>query len=128
MPEAPERLHRRAGWISFTIKRTRMELRFTNYNDAIQAALDWLRARNVPLDEVFEAKMGGFGMRSLDRSGGYRIEFDAPHRAHINVWAHAEKGPHYTFPGNERSVRTLWRQLFFWDPAVKYRSRRDQNL
>jgi len=44
-----------------------------NYNDAIRDirdALDWLRSRQVPLDEAFEAKMGAFGMRSLDRVWG----------------------------------------------------------
>lgn len=107
---------------------TAMELRYHSYNEAIQAALDWLRDRNVQLDEAFEAKMGGFGMRSLDRSGGYRIEFDDRSHAHINVWSPGQKGPHYRFPGNDRSVRALWRQLFFWDRGLQYRSRRDQRL
>ena len=54
---------------------------FTNYNDAIRAALDWLRVQKVQLDDAFEAKMGGFGMRSLDGSGGYRVEFDVRSQA-----------------------------------------------
>ncbi len=103
-----------------------MQLAFTNYNDAIRAALDWLRSQGVQLDEAFEAKMGGFGMRSLDRSGGYRLEFDDRSQAHINVWSHGQKGPHYRFPGNEKAVRSLWRQLYFWDPKLKWRSQEDQ--
>ena len=71
-----------------------METRqFKNYNDAIRAALDWLRDQRVQLDEAFEAKMGGFGMRSFDGSGGYRIEFDARSQAHVNVWSHSKRGP-----------------------------------
>ena len=59
------------------------EKTFVNYNDAIRAALDWWRGRNVVLEETFEAKRG-IGMRSLDGSSGYRLEFDQRSRAHIN--------------------------------------------
>jgi hypothetical protein len=98
---------------------------FKNYNDAIRAALDWLRDQNVQLDEAFEARMRGFGMRSLDGSGGYRIEFDDRNQTHINVWSHYRKGPHFLFPGNENAVRNLWRQLYFWDRKLKRRSDKD---
>jgi hypothetical protein len=99
---------------------------FANYNDAILSALDWLRGQKVELEEAFESRMGGFGMRSLDRSGGYRVEFDDRSRAHVNVWCHGQKGPHYTFPGNRDAVISLWRQLYFWDPKLKRRSQQDQ--
>ena len=103
-----------------------METRnFINYNEAVRAALDWLRDEQVILDEAFEAKMGGFGMRSFDGSGGYRIEFDQRSQAHVNVWSHSRKGPHYVFPGNESAVRSLWRQLYFWDPRLRRRSQTD---
>jgi hypothetical protein len=103
-----------------------MEMRqFKNYNDAIRATLDWLRDQKVQLEEAFEAKMGGFGMRSLDGTGGYRVEFDNRSQAHINVWSHSQKGPHYSFPGNDAAVRSLWRQLYYWDPKLKRRSERD---
>lgn len=105
-----------------------MELLFANYNDAIRAALDWLQSRRVHLEEAFEAKMGGFGMRSFDRSGGYRVEFDDRSQAHINVWSHGLKGPHYKFPGNEKAVRSLWRQMYYWDPRLKRRSQEDQEI
>jgi hypothetical protein len=64
-------------------------------------------------------------MRSEDGSGGYRIECDLRSQAHINVWSHNQKGPHYLFPGNDSSVRSLWRQLYFWDSKLKRRSRQD---
>jgi hypothetical protein len=105
-----------------------METRiFRNYNDAIRAAVDWLRVNNVQVDEAFEAK-GGFGMRNADGSGGYRVEFDDRSQAHINVWCHHRKGPHYTFPGNEAAVRSLWRTLFYWDPKLKRRSQQDHKF
>lgn len=102
--------------------------KFTNYNDAIRSALDWLRDHNVELQEAFEARQGGFGMRSIDGSGGYRVEFDTPSQAHINVWCHSMKGPHYSFPGNKNSVVSLWRQLYYWDPKLKRRSQLDHRL
>jgi|SRR4051812_23105896 hypothetical protein len=102
-----------------------MEIKtFITYNDAINAALDWLRYQKVPLDEAFEAK-GGFGMRTVNGSGGYRVEFDRRNEAHINVWCHSCKGPHYRFTGNEAAVRSLWRQLFYWDPKLKRRGQQD---
>jgi hypothetical protein len=104
---------------------TQNEKEFNNYNDAIRAALVWLRSRNVRLEEAFEARLGGFGMRSLDGTGGYRLEFDSRNAAHVNVWYHHEKGPHYKFRGNEPDVRALWRQLYFWDRNVKRRSQQD---
>jgi len=92
------------------------------YDEAIQAALDWLRIRNVKLEEAFETRMKSFGMRSLDGSAGYRLEFDDRSQAHINVWCHGDKGPHYLFPGNEQAVKSLWRQLYYWDPKLKRRT------
>jgi hypothetical protein len=53
------------------------DLQFRNFNDAIRAALDWLRTEGVQLDEKFEGKWGSLGMQSRDGSGGYRVEFDA---------------------------------------------------
>ena len=104
---------------------TQNEFEFNSYNDAIRAVLNWLRSRNVRLDEAFEARMGGFGMRSLDGTGGCRLEFDDRNKAHINVWCHHEKGPHFRFVGCEQDVRALWRQLYFWDPSLKRRSQQD---
>lgn len=95
---------------------------FLNFDQAIKAALAWLHANGVThLDEAYESRRGGFGMRTLDRSGGYRIEFDDRSQAHINVWSHHAHGPHLHFPGNENVVKSLWRQLFYWDPRLKRR-------
>jgi hypothetical protein len=108
-------------------KGIRMEVQhFSDYGDAIKAALEWLSRRGVTkLEEAFEARMGGFGMRTSDGRSGYRIEFDRTSGAHINVWDRKTKGAHFTFPGNENAVRTKWRQLFWWDPNLKKRSTGD---
>jgi len=102
---------------------------FNTYGDAIEAALDWLRVRGVTnLDEAFEAKFGGFEIRSADSSSGYRLEFDHRSGPHINVWHHKVPGSHFTFRGNEQDVRAKWRQLFWWDPKVKRRSNLDSRI
>ena len=106
-----------------------METQCNTYGDAIKAALDWLRLRGVTnLDEAFEAKFGGFGMRTFDGSSGYRLEFDHRSSAHINVWHHKVQGPHFTFRATEQDVRAKWRQLFWWDPKVKRRSDQDSRI
>ncbi len=103
--------------------------RFVDYGDAIAAALEWLKGRGVAtLDEAYESRSGGFGMRTMDGSAGYRIEFDSRSGAHINVWWHKVKGAHHVFQGNEGAVRTKWRQLFFWDPKLKRRSSEDSQV
>ena len=103
--------------------------RCTSYHEAITKALEWLKIHGTAtLDEAFEAKMGGFGMRTMDGSSGYRLEFDVRSGAHINVWSGKLKGPHYTFPGNESDVRAKWRQLFWWDPRLKRRSSLDSEI
>ena len=95
---------------------------YNNFDQAIKRALAWLRERGITqLDEAYVGKMGGFGMRTLDKSAGYRIEFDDRCSAHINIWTHYEHGPHCIFPGNEQAVKAIWRQLFYWDPKLKSR-------
>ena len=91
---------------------------FISYGDAIAAALAWLRERGIHVDQPFESRLSGFGMRTYDQSAGYRIEFDSRSGAHINVWCRHEKGPHYVFPGNEKAVQATHRQLFWWDPNL----------
>ncbi len=94
--------------------------RYTNFNEAIRAALAWLQSEGATqLDEAYEARRGTFGMRTLDKSAGYRVEFDEPSSAHINVWSHNKHGPHFQFPGNAQAVKAVWRQLFYWDPKLK---------
>lgn len=101
-----------------------METRqFTSYGDAITAAIAWLKRQGADtLDEAYEARMGGFGMRTIDGSSGYRIEFDPRSGAHINLWSRKLQKAHFMFPGNEQDVRAKWRQLFWWDPKIKRRS------
>jgi len=99
-------------------------LTLQRHGEAIARALAWLRNEKVELEESFETRMNSFGMRNADGSGGYRIEFTNTHaiHAHINVWSGKNKGPHYTFPGNLNAVKSLWRQLYSWDPKLKRRS------
>jgi hypothetical protein len=94
-----------------------------SYDEAIRTALAWLAARRAKLEEAYEARSGGFGMRTIGGAAGYRLEFHPPSGAHLNVWCRAEKGPHYAFPGSSGTVKALWRQLYYWDPALKRRTR-----
>jgi hypothetical protein len=99
-----------------------------SYGEAIDAALAWLKVSGVShLDEAFEARSGAFGMRTLDGGSGYRLEFDSRVGAHINIWHHHTKGPHFIFPGNEGDVKAKWRQLFLWD-NIKWRSELDSEV
>lgn len=43
-------------------------------------------------------------MQTWDGKTGFRVEFDDRSGAHINVWPAKEKGPHYTFDANEKTV------------------------
>ena len=99
-----------------------------SYGEAIEKALAWLIRHDITaLDVVFETRMHAFGMRTNNGSSGYRLEFDTDSGAHINVWHHKIKGPHYVFPGNEQEVRTKWRQLYFWD-KVELRTRSYEDI
>jgi hypothetical protein len=51
------------------------------------------------------------GMKSADGSVGFRVEYDARNGAHINVWAGKEKGPHFTFEGNQSMVNQIVKQF-----------------
>ncbi len=87
---------------------------FKNFNDAQRAAQSWLKTRgfNPAMAERSVSKFTGEvnGMKA-DRTG-FRIEFDARNGAHINVFSGKEKGPHFLFPGNDNSVKSILRQLF----------------
>jgi RHS repeat-associated protein len=90
---------------------------FSNYGAAVAETFEWLRSNGVDpetLTEVRPAKFGGVG-RIISAPGGhagYRIEWDPSSGPHINAWVHKEVSPHFTFPGNEKSVRTLIKNLF----------------
>ncbi len=100
-----------------------MREQFNSYSEAITAALKWLNEHGVSnFDEVYESR-NGFGMKTYGGGSGYRLEFDQRSGAHINVWHHKIKGPHFLFPGNEQDVRAKWRQLFWWNPRLKRHDR-----
>jgi hypothetical protein len=89
---------------------------FANYNSAIQDALKWLRNQGVDtstLTEVRQSRIGnGRGLATPGGRAGFRVEWDPHNQAHINAWAGKSKGPHFKFPGNEKSVSGLLRILY----------------
>lgn len=82
-----------------------------NYNEAVRKALKILRENNVTLVRV-EETLKSFQMKSADGRSGYRLEFDDNYGAHLNVFCNGKKSTqHFTFPGNEQTVKALFRQL-----------------
>ena len=41
-------------------------------------------------------------MQTSNGKVGFRVEFDAKSKAHINIWVGKEKGPHFKFDANEK--------------------------
>ncbi|MGF6637642.1 hypothetical protein [Paraburkholderia sp. MM6662-R1] len=93
------------------------ELAFKDFNQAQNAAIEWLDARGFKAEQPTLAKFGDnagtpIGMKTADGRVGFRVEYDARSGAHINVFAGKEKGPHFTFEGNQSVVDQIVRQ--FW--------------
>jgi RHS repeat-associated protein len=89
---------------------------FKDFNQARNAAMEWLRARGFKAEQATLGKFGEnagkpIGMKSADGSVGFRVEYDARNGAHINVWAGKEKGPHFTFEGNQSMVDQIVKQF-----------------
>lgn len=89
---------------------------FKDFNQARNAALDWLGGRGFKADQATIGKLGSnagkpIGMKTADGSIGFRVEYDARNGAHINVWAGKEKGPHFTFEGDEALINQLVKQF-----------------
>ena len=107
---------------------------FKNYNDAMTTALKWLK------DRGFSGSLRDFSPGDLNRSANrlpnvlkvrdeagkwiqVRIEvhpvknsqgevlFNGQPRAHVNVSIGKEDGPHFLFPGDQRDVDAILRQL-----------------
>ena len=88
-----------------------------NYNSAFAKAMDWLRKEGVDLSKVVKLrqfKYGGLGLVHINNeSVGFRIEWDPKIGNHINVFAGKKKAvEHFTFPGNNKSVKSLLRLLY----------------
>lgn len=49
-------------------------------------------------------------MRSADGKTGFRVEFDARHGAHINVWSGKQKDT-FKFEGNQSAVNQIVKQF-----------------
>lgn len=85
--------------------------KFADYNQARNAALDWLKERGFKAERPNLSKFGSKGapngMTSADGKIGFRVEYDERNGAHLNVFAGKEKGPHFTFQGTKESVEQI---------------------
>jgi RHS repeat-associated protein len=99
-------------------------LEFADYNQARNAALEWLEARGFKAEQKNLSKMAldpnsGQAIGMTDKTGkiGFRVEYGKVEiekgvwemRAHINVFDHTaikgmQKGPHLLFPGDQSTV------------------------
>jgi hypothetical protein len=89
------------------------------FNPKMREAHDWLKTRGfdsskaTPYVSKFSARYGGDKLNGMRHGNiGYRIEFDAPNKAHINVFSGKDIGPHFTFSQNEADMAAVLRQLF----------------
>ena len=77
-----------------------------------EGALKWLldrgfKAEKQTLGKFENIKDKPIGMQTSDGKIGFRVEYDDKNKAHINVWAGKEKGPHFLFEGSEETVEKL---------------------
>jgi RHS repeat-associated protein len=89
---------------------------FKDFNQARNAAVEWLETRGFKAEQTTLGRFGDnagkpIGMKTSDGSVGFRVEYDARNGAHINVWAGKEKGPHFTFDGNQSMVDQIVKQF-----------------
>jgi hypothetical protein len=76
--------------------------------------MNWLEERGFKAEKRNPAKFGKQkfnGMTNEDGTLGYRVEYDAKHGAHINVFDNSKKGSGgkatFTFGGNRSLVDTI---------------------
>lgn len=94
---------------------------FDDFNQARNAALKWLEERGFKAEAQVLGKFGPnagkpIGMSTADGRVGFRVEFDERNGAHINVFDHnapkgSQKGPHFTFKGDENLVNKIVKQF-----------------
>lgn len=82
------------------------------FEHALNEALDWLEKRGFKADKVNYGRLGdtkgkAIGMVTKDGKTGFRIEYDDRLGAHINVFSGKEKGPHFKFDANAKTVSKL---------------------
>lgn len=88
---------------------------FKDFNQARNAALEWLENRGFRADKTKPGKFGEnadnpVGMQSADEKSGFRVEFDQRHGAHINVWSGKQKET-FIFEGNQAMVDQIVKQF-----------------
>ncbi|VWX61430.1 hypothetical protein VARIO8X_50205 [Burkholderiales bacterium 8X] len=89
---------------------------YKDFNQARNAAIAWLEVRGFRAEAATMGKFGNnyekpIGMKNADGKAGFRVEFDERNGAHINVWSGKEKGPHFTFDGDQASVNRIVKQF-----------------
>jgi RHS repeat-associated protein len=89
---------------------------FKDFNQARNAAVEWLETRGFNAEQATLGRLGEnagkpIGMKTADGRVGFRVEYDDRSGAHINVWAGKEKGPHFTFEGNQSMVNQIIKQF-----------------
>lgn len=83
---------------------------FADYEQARNAALEWLgpefKAESQVMGKFGPNKGQPIGMKTADGKIGFRVEFDARNKAHINVWNGKSK-EHIRFKGSESMVNKI---------------------
>ena len=88
---------------------------FKDFNQARNAALQWLEGRGFKAEQATLGRFGAntgrpIGMKSADGKSGFRVEFDERHGAHINVWS-GKKKETFTFQGKQSTVDEIVKQF-----------------
>ena len=92
------------------------DLSFDDYNQARNAALDWLKKEGFKAETQVIGKFGPnkgkpIGMATANGRVGFRVEFTPSQGAHINLWSGKKKGPHIFFEGNQKMVNKIIRRF-----------------
>jgi hypothetical protein len=88
---------------------------FLDYNQALNAAMQWLSDRGFKAEAQnigkFAYKGVPNGMMTANGKIGFRVEFDPNVGAHINAWAGKEKSPHFLFNASKKTVDNIVKQF-----------------
>jgi hypothetical protein len=89
---------------------------FKNYDEARNATLEWLEKREFKAEMRNISKMRldpnidkAIGMKSSNGTG-FRVEYGEVNgimKAHINVFTREEKGIHFVFEGDQKTVNQI---------------------
>ncbi|MCS4251446.1 RHS repeat-associated core domain-containing protein [Pseudomonas sp. BIGb0164] len=90
--------------------------RSSTYEQALNKALKWLLENGFRAEKPTPGRFGPrigepVGMQTANGKTGYRVEHDESHGAHINVWSHKKKGPHFVFDASPKIVLKLTKRF-----------------